>query len=91
MNQMIIKIYSVPDCPYCQELKGYLTSDNIPFTDVDVSLKENEDEYKKINMISKCDEVPIVRVNKQLLVPNRSFRSIQEAFELTKRFYNEEQ
>jgi hypothetical protein len=35
---------------------------------------------------TKADEVPIVKVGNQLLVPNVSFNSIKEAAELTKKF-----
>lgn len=82
----MIKIYSIPNCPYCTELKDILTKEGIQFIDVDVNLPENEAEYKQLNEITKSDDVPIVKVGKQLLVPNISFRSIQEAAELTKKF-----
>jgi glutaredoxin len=82
----MIKIYSIPECPYCIELKEILTKEGIEFTDVNVNLPENEAEYNKLHAITKSDDVPIVKVGKQLLVPNVSFRSIKEAAELTKKF-----
>lgn len=82
----ILRIYSIPECPYCTELKEILTSDGIEFTDVNVNLPENEEEYNKIHEITKCEEVPIVRVNNQLLVPNISFKSIVECVSIIKRF-----
>lgn len=82
----MIKIYSIPDCPYCTELKNILTEEGIEFIDVDVNLEENEAEYNQIHEITKSDQVPIVKVGKQLLVPNVSFATIQEAAELTKQF-----
>ena len=82
----MIRIYSIPDCPYCTELKEILTQEGVEFTDVDVNLPENEEEYDKIHEMTKSDEVPTVLVNKQLLVPNVSFKSIREAADLTKKF-----
>ena len=81
-----LKIYSIPDCPYCNELKEILTKEGVEFIDVDVSLTENEDEYNKIHEASKSDQVPIVLVGNQLLVPEVSFKSIRECAELTKKF-----
>lgn len=82
----MIKIYSIPDCPYCTELKNILTEEGIEFIDVDVNLEENEAEYNQIHEITKSDQVPIVKVGKQLLIPNISFATIQEAADLTKQF-----
>jgi glutaredoxin len=82
----MIKIYSIPDCPYCTELKNILTEEGIEFIDVDVNLEENEAEYNQIHEITKSDQVPIIKVGKQLLVPNVSFAKIQESANLTKQF-----
>jgi len=82
----MIKIYSIEDCPYCTELKNILTEEGIEFIDVDVNLEENEAEYNQIHEITKSDQVPIIKVGKQLLVPNVSFATIREAADLTKQF-----
>lgn len=82
----MVKIYTIPDCPYCVELKGILTKEGVEFEDINVNLPENEAEYNKLHEITKSDDVPIVKVGKQLLVPNVSFRSIREAADLTKKF-----
>ena len=85
----MVKVYSIPQCPYCNDLKEKLTEDNIEFTDVNVLLVENKEEYDEILEKTKSDEVPIVRVGNQLLVPNVSFHSITEAYDLTKKFLSE--
>ena len=82
----MIKIYSIEDCPYCTELKNILTEEGIEFIDVDVNLEENEAEYNQIHEITKSDQVPIVKVGKQLLITNISFATIREAADLTKQF-----
>jgi glutaredoxin len=82
----IVKVYSIENCPYCIELKQMLTTENIKFIDIDINLPENEAEFNKLYEITQCDEVPVVKVGKQILVPNTSFNSIQECYELTKKF-----
>jgi glutaredoxin len=44
----MLTIYSVPKCGYCNELKSFLTKDNITFRDVNVLLPENKEEYRLI-------------------------------------------
>ena len=82
----MVRIYTISNCPYCTELKEILTSEGVEFIDVDVMLEENEKEYNALYELTKSDDVPIVKVGKQILVPNVSFHSIKEASELTKKF-----
>ena len=82
----MIKIYTITNCSFCAELKELLKTENIEFIDVNVDLDENEAEYNEINRISQSDDVPIIKVGKQLLVPNISFKSIKEGVELVKKF-----
>ena len=82
----MVTIYGFKDCPYCTELKDILTTEGIEFKDVNVELPENQEEFNKIMEISKAEEVPIIKIGKQLLIPNVSFQSIKEAAELTVRF-----
>jgi len=81
-----VTIYTMSDCPYCAELKEKLTNENIEYRNVDIDLPENQEEFNQILEVSKAEEVPIVRVDRQLFVPNVSFKSITEAVELTKKF-----
>lgn len=83
------RVYSAPQCPYCTELKNLLTKEGIPFVDINVTLPENEIEFKKLFEITKCDDVPMLKVGKQLLIPNVSFKSIKEAHFLTKKLLSE--
>ena len=82
----MVRIYSIPNCPYCIELKNILTEEGISFIDIDVMLPENEQEYNVLHNIIKSDDVPVIKVGKQLLVPNVSFSSIRQAVDLTKKF-----
>jgi glutaredoxin len=82
----MVTIYGFNGCPYCAELKEILTNEGVEFRDVDIQLDENVEEFEKVRKISNADEVPIVKVGNQLLIPNISFKSIKEAAELTKKF-----
>jgi glutaredoxin len=82
----MVKVYGFSACPYCTELKEILTKEGIQFIDVDIDQPENQEEFNKVMEIANADEVPIIRVGSQLLVPNVSFKSIKEAAELTKKF-----
>ena len=85
----MVTIYGFKDCPYCTELKEILTNEGVSFRDVDISLPENEEEFNKIVEVSKAEEVPVVKIGNQLLIPNVSFQSIKEASLLVMKFLNE--
>ena len=82
----MVTIYSFPECPYCKELKDIYDSQGIKYRDVNISLEENSEEWNTISEVSKAEEVPVIKIDKQLLVPNVSFQSITEAVEITKKF-----
>jgi len=82
----MITIYSFPECPYCKELKKIYDSQGIKYRDVNINLEENIKEWDEISEASKAEEVPVIKIDKQLLVPNVSFQSISEAVEITKKF-----
>jgi glutaredoxin len=83
-----MKLYSIENCPYCNQLKEMLTTNGINFIEIDVNDPKNEDEFNKLYEITKCDDVPMVLVKNQILIPNVSFRSIDELFGLIKQFLN---
>ena len=82
----MIKIYTVDDCPYCTTLKGYLDKDGIEYEEVNVGYEENQSEFKEVYEITKSDNVPTIKIDKQLFAPNISFQSIKEAYQLVKKF-----
>ena len=86
----MIRIYSIPECPYCSDLKEKLTDQDIEFEDINVFLEENIEEHKEVSEFTKSNEVPIVKVNKHFLVPNVSFHSIDECVETIKKLSSEE-
>ena len=82
----MVTIYSFPECPYCKELKEIYDNEGIEYRDVNINLEENSEEWGKIFEASKAEEVPVIKINKQLLVPNVSFKTIDEAAQITKKF-----
>jgi glutaredoxin len=82
----MVTIYSFPECPYCKELKEIYDTQGIKYRDVNISLEENSEEWNTIAEASKAEEVPVIKIDRQLLVPNVSFQSINEAVEITKKF-----
>lgn len=81
-----VSIYTMSNCPYCAELKKLLEQENIEYRNVDIDLPENQEEFQQILEVSNAEEVPIIRIEKQLFVPNVSFKSITESVELVKKF-----
>ena len=73
-------------CPYCAELKELLTKENIEYTEININDENHATEVNEIMEASKAEEVPIIKIEKQLLVPNISFKSITEAVKITKQF-----
>jgi glutaredoxin len=68
------------------ELKKILTNEGVKFTEIDVNKPENEEEFNKLYELTKCDDVPMIKVGRQVLIPEISFTTIQEAANLTKKF-----
>ncbi len=63
---MTIKIYSTPSCGYCKVAKAFLTSHNVAFTDIDVSVDVNARE----EMVDKSGQlgVPVFDIDGQIIV-----------------------
>lgn len=72
------------NCPYCKQLKDLYDKDGIEYENVDIRLEKNKEEADKVFKFTKVDSVPIVKIGNQLLAPDVSFTSIEEAFDITK-------
>lgn len=62
----MVKIYSIPTCPYCNKAKDYFNSKSIEYTDINVS----EDEKEKEEMIKKSGQqsVPVIDINGEIII-----------------------
>jgi glutaredoxin-like YruB-family protein len=61
----MVKVYSTPTCVYCKTLKGYLTSNNIEFQDIDVS--KDEKDLKEMVKISGQMGVPVLDIDGEVI------------------------
>lgn len=63
---MDVKVYSTPSCPWCTVAKKYLTSKNVPFEDLDVSV----DRESALEMVQKSGQrgVPVIDIDGEIIV-----------------------
>jgi glutaredoxin-like YruB-family protein len=61
-----VLVYSTPTCPFCIRAKQFLTENNIPFENYDVS----QDQQKAEEMIQKSGQmgVPVLDIDGQIIV-----------------------
>ena len=66
MTNLKIKVYTLPTCGYCQQLKEYLTEKKLEFEEIDVL--GNEQAGKE--MVEKTGQTscPVLEYNGQLVV-----------------------
>ncbi len=62
----MITIYSTPTCVYCNSLKQYLTSKNLGYQEIDVSV--NEKELEKMVAISGQMGVPVIDIDGDVVI-----------------------
>lgn len=61
-----VKIYSTPTCPYCIRAKQFLTENNIPFENYDVS--SNQAKGEEMIQISGQMGVPVLDIEGEIIV-----------------------
>lgn len=63
---MTVKVYSTPTCPWCTMAKRYLSSRNVPYEDLDVSVNRDA----AMEMIRKSGQrgVPVLDINGNIIV-----------------------
>lgn len=63
---MVIKVYSTPACPWCEVVKDFLSSHNISFEEIDVSVDEKaaQEIVKKSGQIG----VPVIEIDGKIIV-----------------------
>jgi glutaredoxin-like YruB-family protein len=61
-----VTVYSTPTCPYCRQVKDYLTQKGIEFTDHNVA----SDLEARNAMVQKSGQlgVPVIDVNGQIVI-----------------------
>lgn len=81
-----IRIFGIEGCSYCEEIKTKLNEGNIEYRYIDIDLEENKVEADKVFEVAQTDRVPVIVVNRTILAPEKSFETIDEAYETIKRF-----
>jgi glutaredoxin 3 len=62
----MVKVYSIPECPWCKKVKAYLNSKNVFFTDINVETDVNSREA--LAKLSPEMTVPVLEINGQVIV-----------------------
>ena len=83
-----IRLIKMDNCPFCKQMEEGLISENISFEVIDAN--NNESFMLRLsNVVNKPHlDLPIVIINKKLLLPNDSFKSIPEGLKIIKQIIN---
>ena len=74
---MNVKIFTMKGCSYCDKLKKQLTENKIEYFEIDVD--ENEELYENFSKKVDNEFLPAIIVGKTVFVPEKSFKTINEA------------
>ena len=62
----MVKVYSIPDCPWCVKVKKYLNSKNIEFEDINV--QENVDGREEMISLTNQSSVPVINIDGNVII-----------------------
>ena len=79
MGKLVV-IYSLNYCGYCKKLKKMLEKAGIAYIDKDIEDKVHEGEYELMKKRAHNELIPLIRVGKNLLVADKDFDKLDEAF-----------
>lgn len=82
-----VKVYYMENCPYCRQLMDGLDELKIEYDSIDVDSEEGEQKFLKLYEVTKSENIPIVIVGKQVLVPEISFNTIEQALKLIQKLF----
>ena len=82
----MIRIYTTKNCDYCKKLKTSLKEEGYEYVEIDIDNDKNREECQKIFDFAGVTLVPIIIKKPHVLVPTRSFNTIEQAIELIKSF-----
>ena len=72
-------------CSYCKEMKEILENNNVDYRYVDIDLPDNQEEVVKVFNVAQSERIPVIVVNNTILVPEKSFDTLEEAYDTIKR------
>lgn len=90
MKELSVVVYTMKECPFCNEFKEMLVKEGIEFYDRDID--EYEEEYNLFSEITENDMVPALLIvegneeyhNSYLYAPERNYNELTEAVEIIK-------
>lgn len=90
MKDLSVVVYTMKECPFCNEFKEMLVKEGIEFYDRDID--EYEEEYNLFSEITENDMVPALLIvegnedyhNSYLYAPERNYNELTEAVEIIK-------
>jgi glutaredoxin len=90
MKDLSVVVYTMKECPFCNEFKEMLAKEGIEFYDRDID--EYEEEYNLFSEITENDMVPALLIvegneeyhNSYLYAPERNYNELTEAVEIIK-------
>lgn len=62
----MVKVYSIPDCPWCKKAKAYLNTKGIDY--IDINVEKDIDGRKELLKISKEQNIPTININDNIVV-----------------------
>lgn len=80
-------VFSMKGCPWCTKLKDQLKENNITYLEKDID--DYKDLYDKFVEKTGSDLLPSVIVGKKALVPEKSFKTIEECVTQITKIINE--
>ena len=83
---LMVKVFSFSGCPYCEKLVGLLNDSNIEYELIDIHSENGSKSFEMVTAITKSDMVPTITIGEHILVPEVSFKTIDNAFKLIQMF-----
>jgi glutaredoxin len=71
-------------CPHCDKLKKLLKENDIEF--IELNIEEHEEYYESFSKKVDSDLLPAFIINKTAFVPDKSFKTIDDALIIIKNF-----
>lgn len=62
----MVKVYSIPSCPWCKKAKTYLSSKGVDY--VDINVEEDAEGRKRLLEISEGGSVPVLDINGNIVL-----------------------
>ncbi|AEB76376.1 glutaredoxin domain-containing protein [Clostridium botulinum] len=62
----MVKVYSIPDCPWCEKVKKYLDSKEVDYEDINV--KEDLKGREELIDLTNQTSVPIIDIDGNIII-----------------------